>query len=404
MFSSLNFHNSLGGSLFFLTQDGEAILPKSAQDAILPDDAQTKILFPQVNEDSMEQKLERKQEALAKELSIHPETSSAIVAGILKDGAQIKTEHLIFLVQSTCLYGADMHILVARNADLLRDLYKMQRAELYPRNLRTKCGQVHIDTQGPVSIKRSGRVALLATLREEQRARIKEIWSNQKSQDETKKVVILIDLDLLELPPVSQVMGLAVNMIKNMTNNTTPDVLCAAGAIRTGNGLDGYYDWFATILLPDTFINPVDRRLVPELRPGEDETFIMSKDGKDVELFKWLKQQGGEAKADAHGIPSLSPVPVRSCFGGMALYRASTYLDSMCTYTMVDEDLTRKYGDKNEKLPCEHVTFHECLFGQVNATIAIQPDLRTRWLWNSAPGNPVDLNLASTKFSYLRSS
>lgn len=55
------------------------------------------------------------------------------------------------------------------------------------------------------------------------------------------------------------------------------------------------------------------------------------------------------------------PVAVQSCFGGLALYKSSSSLDTSCEYTH------RSPGsEKRFMLDCEHVLFHQCLREQAD--------------------------------------
>lgn len=79
--------------------------------------------------------------------------------------------------------------------------------------------------------------------------------------------------------------------------------------------------------------------------------------------------------------PSIA-VPVRSCFGGLTIYSAKALLEPSCRYhpPTVGEEANRllKYANLDDKRPCEHVVFHDCLFQLnhkfgVESRIAIQP-------------------------------
>ena len=344
-------------------------------------------------------------------------------------------------------------------------------------------------------------------------------------------VVVLVDLDLVELPPAIQVLDHAMDMIHNNNKNNNDirnqqknnddnnqalnvgmvDVLCAAGVLlkevmaavppkttsifpssvddsnkninnnnnnkpKTKYFVDGYYDTFATIFLPDTFSYMVSYRLHGgHPRPQEDVNLIVNgKTVTQVTLLQWIQQQGrrqrrpqqqrhnnnektntskmrshtgrptgtvssteNESKGDdddeeedEHDIvgddnSDWAPVPVKSCFGGLTLYRANKYLHPNCSYhhqphiTQQEKDeLTRKYANRFDKRPCEHVIFHNCLSSMdddpttttINNTtttrtttrttttvIAIQPNLRTRWM---DPNKQMALNLNRASIHY----
>ena len=125
-----------------------------------------------------------------------------------------------------------------------------------------------------------------------------------------------------------------------------------------------YYDTFATVFLPDTFSFPLRDRYFGQPYPGEDLNMIRSENwrGKVSQMFfhSWFLQKGHESES---GI-----VRVRSCFGGIGIYRASVYFEEKCQYALT-EDINKlklnhlsimRYANKEER-PCEHVVFHECL-------------------------------------------
>jgi len=108
-------------------------------------------------------------------------------------------------------------------------------------------------------------------------------------------------------------------------------------------------------------------------------------------------------------------VAVRSCFGGLAAYRAVTYFSKECRYRLGDglgkgvvidkiveddegaevvigsrsnvtsseeEERLMGYANSKERRPCEHVVFHDCLMRKVhhrNTSIAIDPRLILYW-------------------------
>jgi hypothetical protein len=77
-----------------------------------------------------------------------------------------------------------------------------------------------------------------------------------------------------------------------------------------------------------------------------------------------------------------SAVPVKSCFGGLTIYSAKALLEPSCRYhpPSVGDDADRllKYANIDDKRPCEHVVYHDCLYrihtrDGGNSRIAIQP-------------------------------
>ena len=158
-------------------------------------------------------------------------------------------------------------------------------------------------------------------------------------------------------------------------NGVDVDVLCACGVDKGGTG--GYYDLFATVLLPDTFVLDLGGRSV-QARPEENSSLINGPFFSHSDLLEWFKKEGGD---------TANPVPVRSCFGGLALYRASKWLDQNCSYMNPHPEINAKYGATwAEGLPCEHVVFHNCLQSvDPKVVVAVKPDLQTVWKSYEAP-------------------
>ena len=80
------------------------------------------------------------------------------------------------------------------------------------------------------------------------------------------------------------------------------------------------------------------------------------------------------------------PVPVRSCFNGLTIYRTDVYLNNMeCRYDSYNEN-DAEYVSNHYKHACEHVVFLECLRRQMikrsnneDFSIAVLPDMKTLW-------------------------
>lgn len=180
----------------------------------------------------------------------------------------------------------------------------------------------------------------------------------------------------------------------------------AAGAVKKDDeSVEEYYDTFATVLLPETFVYSVENRLTQTSRPEEDTSYIISDSFRHKDLLQWFKQQGKDGStsiATARRLRSTSsgtngpstsigsgvkPVEVRSCFGGLGIYRSSTWFEKSCNYQvsnphdfMVGTAPLTAYANQRDRRACEHVAFHECVRNaNPNIKIAVQPDLQTRW-------------------------
>ena len=257
------------------------------------------------------------------------------------------------------------HILGADDMSILSAMYERQKQIMFP---NTSCAPLKVSTQPDYVSAEENRIDRIQAARDYQRIVIAQHFD---FADLDHATIILADLDVNELPPRDQVVNNADKM--NRREGSDVDILCAAGLMHDPYG---YYDTFATVLLPDTFVYPVNGRPIQTARPVEDASMIIGNDFNAQALMEWFRKEGGvEAK----------PVPVKSCFGGLAIYRASKWLDQRCSYKNVDPEMNAKYANRYDNAPCEHVVLHNCLQA-VDPTIvvAVQPDMHT--IWHTAAG------------------
>ena len=108
-----------------------------------------------------------------------------------------------------------------------------------------------------------------------------------------------------------------------------------------------------------------------------------------MDLFQWFEHMGKQ-----EGSKSLKPVTVRSCFGGMALYRASKFFDERCSCESITKKCafsfknklqrknpktSKKYLNDKRKI-CEHLTWNLCMESvDKQFRIAVQPDMVTTY-------------------------
>ena len=251
-------------------------------------------------------------------------------------------------------------------------------------------------------------------------------WSTSK-----EAVIGVLDLDLFDYPTPLELIETARNyiamssssssssgttsgMIDNnnnhndqTTNNKKYHAICTNGLFvmksRSYNGYRRrYYDTFSTILLPNSWLH-VDRDKPRGSLEGEDVE--MAKMNQD-ETLQWILREGTrhhplpneddeEEEDEGQQLHQLfQPVPVRSCFNGLTLYRADVWLEPKCRYDSYHKD-DDAYLSKRYQHACEHIVFHECLrrvlleksgeeggsssSGEVGLDIAVQPDLTTLW-------------------------
>ena len=212
------------------------------------------------------------------------------------------------------------------------------------------------------------RIASIKRAREYQRQMIRALF-REKKYDLEQSVIAVLDLDMFAYPPLDQVIETSVRYIRH---SSEPQHDTAKFHAICANGLQGggsrshpnpeYYDTFATILLPDKWL------------------YLKRTSMSQDEILNWFFDKGTTRHDDT---ASHHPVPVRSCFGGFALYQANIWLESTCRYDSYKKVPTEFIGSK-EHHTCEHVVFHECLREQLDGggygfTIALQPNLLTLW-------------------------
>lgn len=200
------------------------------------------------------------------------------------------------------------------------------------------------------------RIEKLSYLRDIQRQIMKDHF--RMHQNSNGGVVIVADFDLKRWPRSSVIM----ENIEILNGNENLSAICANGIVKKKYAK--YYDTFATVLLPDTFMTILEKRLFPQSYKGETEHFVRTNDKPNTgfsqeAMFQYFKQMG---KGQSGGI-----VHVRSCFGGLTIYKANVYFDGECKYQLQDEIIKQRdlesvmrYSSKDDGRPCEHVVLHEC--------------------------------------------
>ena len=307
------------------------------------------------------------------------------MAGLLRTQRDMREESLELLVDMACAHQAPAYLLVGNKQE---DRFILQERINKVKNQKysyISCAEIWIEREPTVvSTPYDDRIHRIEMARDYKRKRLGELLQRNtdiKTDDDLK--IIIVDFDLKSVPTASQVVQVATRM--------TTDVLCAHGLSYESptNQKDSslaYYDTFATILLPDTFVYPIKGRMVPKVRPQENRSLIVNEEefsGHD--LYMWVHEQG-YATTSKHTFGTVRPVLVNSCFGGLAIYRAKIWFDARCSYRRQNAQDCEEYANKYDKKPCEHVVFHNCLHKTLssdelshNLTVAIQPDLYTFW-------------------------
>lgn len=298
------------------------------------------------------------------------EKHDIILAGLLHHGAEITVDSLNFVVDLACRHKVPAHILAATDTDFLQDMLQRNQQTRY---VGKTCATIRVEVQPRMVSSRNGRIRRIQLVRDYQRRRIQTLFGfvrHDGSLDLDNKDVriVLADLDINAFPSSDQV----VQNAKTMTVHG----LCAAGIMKEKRDTFSYYDTFATILLPNTFVYPIRGRLREEARPEEDSNLIVGKSFSAQDLYQWFQNHGGNG-----GNGAATPVQVKSCFGGLTIYQASIWLnDQKCSYENDEPKINEKYANKYDSKPCEHVVLHNCLHSKMSDfTLAVQPDMTTLW-------------------------
>ena len=300
-------------------------------------------------------------------------TQNIILAGLSHSPNDMSPDVFDFLVEMNCQYSVRLLILAVSDFDFFQVEYNGARKngsygrECAPLNI---FHSPHIDS--------NGSIGSVGELREYQKHVIRdELGGGRSDGDYDNSIILLVDLDVGELPSSGKV----INHAKAMgSGGSQVDGLCSNGVLGFSDDAEGYYDVYSTVLLPDTFVCPVKWRSIPEVRPEEDPKLIVSSahgEGSftNVDLFRWFQQQGRRENSRA-----MNAVPVRSCFGGLAIYRASKFLDTRCSYSYGNEhEINAKYKSRNGKVS-EHLVWNTCMKSvDPNFVIAVQPDMTTKY-------------------------
>ncbi|KAL9179350.1 hypothetical protein ACHAXT_008640 [Thalassiosira profunda] len=236
----------------------------------------------------------------------------------------------------------------------------------------------------------TGRIARIKRAREYQRGLVREMMSNGDAK--RTSAIAVLDLDLFAYPAPSDLIETIQSYMSEGSGDkaNTFHAICSNGILvqksRTWNGyIRRYYDTFSTIFLPNSWIH-VDRVVPRGSLVGENVTMAKMNQEKTLSyiLSKGRRRQAGE---EAEQTPRYDPVPMRSCFSGLALYRSDVWLDPQCRYDSFHEGDAR-YISKKYQHACEHVVFHECLRRTIaekeggdggGFRIAVKPDMTTLW-------------------------
>lgn len=271
------------------------------------------------------------------------------------------------LTELSCVHKIGIFILSKEDMELGSSYY----------HDRSGCAPIIVRNEASLNITLSnagGRIGKISHLRDVQRFILQHEFQQNREMDVSNGAVIVADFDLQSWPSPQEIDDRVDKLRKG-----THDVICSNGVVIKGKDKK-YYDTFATIMLPDSFLIKLEKRLFPEPYENETKAFIRSDRKPSISLERIWRMFHKFGRKSSTGL-----VSVKSCFGGLAVYRADVYLESECTYQLNrdvidarDINTVMRYANKKEGRPCEHVVLHEC-FRSTNSNfdIAVDPDMVT---------------------------
>lgn len=313
------------------------------------------------------------------------------LAGIVIDVNIIVDQVMDVIQDLNCQYDVGVHIITKNNSS-------EENRKLQNKNPNS-CGPLIIlqeEEEVDIDQNEGNRIDRISELRDYQRNILKNF-----AQMNENSIIILIDLDLLQIPSADDIW----TQIQELQKPSYPhDSICALGTKinvienpkkKKKEPLPFYYDTYATVFLPDTFSHPLSRRLIPHYYSTEDPNFVRSDDPMhgftQVHIWNHFKTQGPQSDT--------GNVQVKSCFGGLTMYRSVKYFEPKCKYklegrivnklkdlkdvdkedTSISESIMR-YASNKEIRPCEHIVLHDCFAKRSsNFNIALNPKLLTIW-------------------------
>lgn len=299
--------------------------------------------------------------------------------GIVRDAKEIQESTWDALGHVACSFDVHIHITVGKNGGHAVDQLITRRIAAFEMNSSHNCAPAYIESEQELGIASlpTNRVERIAMIRDAQRERVRQLLEKNRPVDASfnEDIIIVADLDLFRLPGTTNVLAQA----DSLASNDHLDVVCAAGVTMASRNELWYYDTYATVLLPDTYVHPLKRRLVKEYYPSEDPHLVRSDSQHGPftqgDIMRYLQRQAA----------ATGTARVRSCFGGLTIYRALTWFEKYCSYTPDDPKSLERYASAADGRPCEHVAFHTCLQdteGIPRARVAINPSLITLWRKN----------------------
>lgn len=307
--------------------------------------------------------------------------ASMYITGLVMDASKLRSSIESQLLELSCIHKVGIHILTDDKAvkstnerfSKLRNLCFGQRPPSHQdqQEEEASCAPMFVDAD-PIDAKSlyPNRVNRIAHLRDHQREKLRSLLL-ESSPSSLPDAIIVADLDLYTIPSNVQLLEQVGHIVHGKRRH---DVICSGGLTHHPFG---YYDTFATVLKSGTFVYPIGERLSKTAVDNEEQNLIQSDQfyGKVTQqgLLDYFRQTGQETSKEG-------TVEVQSCFGGLAIYRADTWFQEECTYSMEYSSNLTRYANMPDGRPCEHVVFHQCLRTlDPSIRITIQPFMNPWW-------------------------
>ena len=336
----------------------------------------------------IETKLEKNSLSSIIQTSRESNTTVDWLAGIILDTRTVQPHIWSSIIQLNCLYNVGIHIITKENIqEGIKNRDELYSSFQYDRGCAPFIFYDEQNLELNQNRTKNNRIDRISSLRDAQR-----VLLSRESKVKDNSVVIIADLDLYKLPSPQMIF----DQIQLLKDKAYPfDAICGIGStmnqIRKSQTNDEpkwvpfYYDTYALVFLPDTFSHPLSRRLIPHYYPGEDPRLVRSNNQihgnfTQADIWRYFVEKGKQHPT--------GNVPVKSCFGGLTIFRSKVYFDKGCHYKLnetiiyehkSDQASLMRYANNKEERPCEHVVFNDCLKQKKSFHLAVNPRLVSLW-------------------------
>lgn len=239
-------------------------------------------------------------------MNVSMQPRSILLVGLIRSLAQVKLE-----VAGSIARYCGSGLIAAYHLGVHEDVLPAPRCGTAPVSIRRLQAPPRSASQGDLA----ARLARMAFLRSAQRKAVVAMVVASKELLHQVRIVLVLDLDVNALPRWPAVFEAAEMLGSGRPTHAAAaprrhwDVLCANGYEIDARGRRRTYDTLPLVLENGTWMyDPVQRRRLGQRLPS-------------VAHYNALAGRGGRI------------LPVRSCFGGLALLRFDVWSDQSCDYT-----------------------------------------------------------------------